>query len=100
MQYLKDGQSKSHAEYEKLIAEHRERKARMESVNESFLASFDEEMTSRKLTGDPGSFTQPQYYHMLADLHGAGTDTTLSTLRWFILYMAVYFDEQVDIKNH
>lgn len=45
--------------------------------------------------GETGYFTEPQLYHLLADLFGAGTDTTLTTLRWFLLFMAAYPEEQV-----
>lgn len=99
MQSLKAGQTKTHVLYANLIEEHRKFEARKESGGESFLASFDDEMRSRKVNGEPGSFTEPQYHHLLADLYGAGVDTSLTTLRWFLLYMAIYPEEQVTISK-
>lgn len=91
MKSLIEGKLKSHQLYQNIIDEHR---ARCEKTD-SFLAAFDEEMRSRTDAGNIGHFTQPQFYHLLADLFGAGVDTTLTTLRWFLLFMAVYPDEQV-----
>lgn len=91
MTMLVDGKIKTHQLYQTIIEEHR---ARLEKTN-SFLAAFDKEMTNRSDMNDPGYFTLPQFHHLLADLFGAGTDTTLTTLRWFLLFMAAYPDEQV-----
>lgn len=39
--------------------------------------------------------TDEQLHFLLADMFGAGLDTTSVTLAWFFLYMALYRDEQV-----
>lgn len=85
---LIDGKTKTHQHYQTIIDEHRARREK----TDNFLAAFDEAMST---TADNGYFTQPQFYHLLADLYGAGTDTTLTTFRWFLLFMATYPDEQV-----
>lgn len=96
MKSLIDGKLKSHELYQTIIDEHRARPENMDSV----LADYDEEMRCRiEVTGDAGYFTQQQFYHLLADVFGAGVDTTLTTLRWFLLFMAVYPAEQVRLSH-
>ncbi|XP_028044918.2 cytochrome P450 306a1 [Monomorium pharaonis] len=92
MKSLIDGKVKTHQLYQTIIDEHRARREK----TDNFLAAFDEAMSTNV---NSGFFTQPQFYHLLADLFGAGTDTTLTTFRWFLLFMAAYPDEQKIIQN-
>lgn len=39
--------------------------------------------------------TDEQMHFLLADMFGAGLDTTSTTLSWYLLYMALYQEEQV-----
>lgn len=93
-----NGKEKTHKIYRGVRDEYR--RARVAGLPEntgmveSFLAAFDEQMRKEKMVG-AGYFTEPQLYHLLADLFGAGTDTTLTTLRWFLLFMAAHPEEQV-----
>lgn len=93
MESLIDGKVKTHQIYQTFIDEHR---ARLEKTD-NFLAAFDNVI--RTNIENPGFFTKQQYYHLLADLFGAGTDTTLTTLRWFLLFMATHPDEQKKIYD-
>ncbi|XP_066602888.1 cytochrome P450 306a1 [Prorops nasuta] len=96
MRSLIDGKTRTHEIYKELVLEHRGNKDK----SNSFLAAFDEEMRRRnEIATDPGHFTEAQFYHLLADLFGAGTDTTLTTLRWFILFIAVHPEEQERIRE-
>ena len=94
MKLLIDGQIKTHKIYENILREHQNNPIKFNN----FLSSFNEEM-QRRIQGneDIGSFTEKQCFYLLADIHGAGVDTTLTTLRWFILLMAAYPEEQVKI---
>ncbi|KAK7083309.1 hypothetical protein SK128_013694, partial [Halocaridina rubra] len=43
---------------------------------------------------DVGNFTYEQLHHVAADLFGAGTETTITTLKWHLLNMALYPEVQ------
>ena len=91
MNYVVDGQNRTHEEYRKII-----KKFENQPTNaDNFLAAFVTEMKKRINTGELGSFADPQICFLLADMFGAGVDTTITTLRWFLLFMAVYPNEQV-----
>ncbi|KAL6422976.1 hypothetical protein ACFW04_010463 [Cataglyphis niger] len=93
MASLIDGKLKTHQIYQTFIDEHRVRLEKTDNI----LAAFDDVMRSN--ANNPGYFTQPQCYHLLADLFGAGTDTTFTTLRWFLLFMATHPVEQKKIHD-
>lgn len=94
IRFLLDGKEKTHRIYDRII--HRNEK-QMELYLEqqqqqqlppskqpqSILDHFLEER-------QPFSelYCDDQLRHLLADLFGAGVDTSLATLRWFLLYMA------------
>lgn len=63
------------------------------------MAMFMKEVSKRKNDKDPHFFTQKQCSFLLSDLFGAGVETSVNTLRWFLLYMALNKDIQVNKHN-
>lgn len=66
---------------------------------ECILDNFLLEQKRRFASGDEAAsyVTDEQLHYLLADMFGAGLDTTSVTLSWFFLYMATYSDEQVSL---
>lgn len=63
---------------------------------DDLMAVFMKEMANRKYRNDAGHFfNEKQCCFLLSDLFGAGVETTVNTLRWFLLYMALNKDVQV-----
>lgn len=69
------------------------------SDGECILDNFLIEQKKRFENGDESAHytTDEQMLYLLADMFGAGLDTTSVTLAWFLLYMALYPEEQVCI---
>ncbi|CAH2074221.1 unnamed protein product, partial [Iphiclides podalirius] len=59
------------------------------------------EQKKRFDSGDENAkyMTDEQMFYLLADMFGAGLDTTSVTLAWFLLYMALYPEEQETIRR-
>lgn len=64
---------------------------------ECILDNFLAEQKKRFNSGEENACytTDEQLLYLLADMFGAGLDTTSVTLGWFLLYMALYPEEQV-----
>lgn len=102
MEFLVDGKIKTHKVYQKLIQE------RIEILNSNpdqecrnIIDAFITEREKRKTNNNPSQdlYSDKQFYHLLADIFGASLDTTLTTLRWFFLFMAIYPYEQEKIQK-
>jgi len=65
--------------------------------SDDLMAMFMKEMTKRTNDKDSHHFTEKQCCFLLSDLFGAGVETTVNTLRWFLLYMALNQGIQVII---
>lgn len=99
MSYLNNGIEYSHNIYQKILEEYKNSlSAQPPSVNEEpehthFLGAFHEQMSRKK--DEQSFYTTPQFNFLMADLWGAGVDTTITTLRWFFLYLAHHQNFQV-----
>jgi ecdysteroid 25-hydroxylase CYP306A1 len=97
--YLTEGKGKTHKIYEGIILEHMKRRESNPEddasplIDDMIEAFLDEK--KRRGEGEDGFYSTPQLHHLLADLFGAGLDTTMTTMRWFVLLMAAHPDAQV-----
>lgn len=68
---------------------------------ECILDNFLVEQKKRFDSGDVNACYVPdeQMHYLLADMFGAGLDTTSVTLGWFLLYMALHPQQQVTLFN-
>ncbi|XP_055683659.1 cytochrome P450 306a1 [Lutzomyia longipalpis] len=86
IQFLLDGKAKTHKIYGNLVA-----KANNEGRKDNILSLFLQEKSKQAqlVAGNSEKlWSDEQLKHVLADLFGAGLDTTNSTIRWILLYMA------------
>lgn len=81
MDFLMEGKLETHKVYQQLIDE---QEKFMKSVdyasNENLIQAFLQERRRRNGT-DNEYYCDQQFYHLLADVFGAGLDTTLTTMR-------------------
>lgn len=94
VEFLLDGKLKTHKLYQKIIEE--QKKILEENPNqigyENIVQAFLIERNKRKGTPEYYNFyCNQQFYHFLADLFGAGLDTTLTTLRLAVFRFAFVF---------
>lgn len=69
----------------------------MDGCND-LMAVFVKEIAKKKNGGHTNHFfNEKQLCFLLADMFGAGVETTINSLRWFLLYMAINKDIQVNI---
>ncbi|GAB0095341.1 Cytochrome P450 306a1 [Sergentomyia squamirostris] len=96
IRFLLDGKEKTHKIYGELIA-----RAAQDTRKDNILSLFLEEKSRRpyRLSDkEESSWSDQQLKHVLADLFGAGLDTTNSTIRWILLFVAM--NPAVQLKIH
>lgn len=79
LKFMREGQLKTHDIYREIAEEKKDSKENIQSM-------YLEAMAQNK----GKYFTEAQMLHALADLFGAGIDTTLATLRWLLLFVALH----------
>lgn len=93
IQFLLAGKRITHEIYDQIISEVRNEMVQKSSdaPASSIVELFLRERDARSRQGDAYKLelcSDEQLRHLLADFFGAGVDTTLTTLRWFLLYVA------------
>ena len=80
------GKLETHKEYRQII----EKGSRFNS--DCIAGAFYSEKTKLKVKQAPELeyYSDEQLYHLIGDLFGAGLDTTMTTLKWALLYLASY----------
>nr|QYA71960.1 cytochrome P450 [Anoplophora glabripennis] len=98
MDFLISGKLETHKVYKKIIqeqAEYLKNRAQGDSstdtnsitnITQAFLAERERRKDEPEILEK--FYNDQQFYHLLADIFGAGLDTTLTTLRWYLLYLA------------
>lgn len=124
IKFLLDGKKKTHQIYDDIIHKCEEKlqkrqqqakslelkeedeESNIQAKNSFILEYFLEQKEKLKNSSDQKQqqiaeefFCPEQLRHLLADLFGAGVDTTLTTLRWFFLYMAKEQNIQEELRK-
>lgn len=92
LKFLLSGKEKTHLIYDHIIKES-EKQSHDDSndtIAPSVTSLYLEEKDRRIREGEESAkyCSDAQQKHLLADLFGAGVDTTLTTIRWFLLFVA------------
>lgn len=95
MDFLLTGIERTHKVYDK-IADECERTLDTSESRDSILRRFLLEKRDREMKNDAlaSNCNRKQLNYLLADIFGASLDTTLSTLRWYLLMLAKHQDVQ------
>lgn len=94
LEFLLNGKDKTHRIYDTIIDQVEQNLDlnihSKDPTDHSILELFLLEQKQRTQDNDPKIkfCDRKQLRHLLADLFGAGVDTTLTTLRWFLLFVA------------
>jgi len=95
MSFVLDGKAKTHTIYRRIIGDHKDiHHDEYRDVIEAYLIEM-----KRRGEGHLDTFTESQLLHVLADLFGAGTDTSMTIIKWVLLYMILYPDLQTQVQE-
>ncbi|KAL1400253.1 hypothetical protein pipiens_007585 [Culex pipiens pipiens] len=115
IEFLLNGKAKTHKIYDSIIEERRralpedagsdggdqEGKVNDPTNGDCILTNFVQETRRREAAGRPelAFCSDAQLRHLLADLFGAGVDTTFTSLRWLLLFVALDRDVQQRLRR-
>ncbi|XP_053682247.1 cytochrome P450 306a1 [Sabethes cyaneus] len=107
IEFLLKGKKRTHEIYDSIIEERRMmlqmaiKKEVDEPFNENILTNFVKETNRRETSNSPelAFCSDSQLRHLLADLFGAGVDTTFTTFRWLLLFVALNKDVQRRLRQ-
>ena len=87
IRYIKNNQSKQFDQYEKLT---QAREDHLDAGNdpECLTDYYLQEMKRRQSSGDAGSFTRRQLYFFQGDMFGAGTETSINTVMFSLMFLS------------
>ncbi|EDW65981.1 cytochrome P450 306a1 [Drosophila virilis] len=93
IRFLLDGKAKTHQLYDRIVERcEKQLELQLEQQQQKQQQPLPPHSILEHFLGERQPFSQlycdEQLRHLLADLFGAGVDTALATLRWFLLYMA------------
>ncbi|KAK9879858.1 hypothetical protein WA026_008362 [Henosepilachna vigintioctopunctata] len=104
VKFLTEGLEKTHKIYDGIIEKHQETLREKLAVNsdyapQNFLDAFLLEREKKHNSSEAKFYSDQQMKYLLADMFGAGLDTTLTTLNWYILYIAIHTDFQKKVRE-
>ncbi|XP_055641293.1 cytochrome P450 306a1 [Toxorhynchites rutilus septentrionalis] len=107
IEFLLNGKAKTHKIYDSIIEQRRKELPENSDSeantpeNDCILSNFVQEARRREAANRPEQAfcSDTQLRHVLADLFGAGVDTTFSTLRWIILLVALNKNVQKKLRE-
>ncbi|CAH0381736.1 unnamed protein product [Bemisia tabaci] len=96
IEFLISGKKKEHALYEQFFKENQEILSEADSLATAYRLEMERRQDSPQ---GSHSFVREQCDHFLADLLGAGTDTTCTSIKWFLLLLVIHPQVQVEIQE-
>ncbi len=103
LEFLLIGKEKTHQIYDDIIKQtsNQSHEDSYETGPPSIAILYLEEKERRDRDGDESvkHCSDTQQKHLMADLFGAGVDTTLTTIRWFLLFVADNENVQNKIRS-